>query len=103
LNKSGHGFGPSEIGFNLLKHPLLGCGEAEWKKVHELPHKPIGTGLKIQVRPRPRAQELTSSQQAQLQQQKLIEHQPAAAPIEALAILRRMQRLQGIRQRWQLK
>ena len=103
LHQTGHGFGARQISFDLLKHAFLGCGEAEGQQSHELPHKPIRTGLKIQVRSLPRAQRLASAQQAELQEQKLIEHQPAASLIEALAILGRMQGLQGIRQRRQME
>ena len=103
LHQTGHGFAARQIGFDLLKHPLLGCGEAEGQKIHELPHKPIGTGLEIQVRARPGAQRLASAQQTELQEQKLIEHQPAPSPIEALAVLGRMQGLQGLRQCRQLE
>ena len=48
-------------------------------------------------------QAVASAQQTELQQQKLIEHQPAASLIKAFAILGCMQGLQGIRQCWQLE
>ena len=46
---------------------------------------------------------MAAAQQAELQEQKLIEHQTATAPIEAFTILRRMQRLRGFRQCRQLE
>ena len=83
MHQPGHGLGLGHIQADLLEYPFLGIGEAKGQQLQKaLEEPPLASQGQHRCRPLP--QLLPPLAQGQLQQQKFIKHQPAAAGLQGL-------------------
>ena len=84
MHQTGHGLGAGQIGADLSQHPLLGTGKAKRQDGQKFLHQALATRGQSQGWSRSQAQLAAPLGQAQLQQQKLIKNQAAAACLQLL-------------------
>ena len=97
LHQPGHRPLPGQVGTDLGQHPPLGVGQGKGQQVQEGGHQAFPAPRQHQGRGGTAEQALTPLQQAQLQQQELIEHQPLPAGPELGLIGRSMNAVEGCR------
>ena len=86
LHQPGHWLGLSQIDADFSQHALLGSGERKGQQGQKALHQIVVAWAQQQGGSRPLAQLPAPLQQAQLHQQKFIEHKPPATGLQRLLI-----------------